>query len=71
MTPAVLIAAIGLNLTNTLVISQVVLSFVLPLQVITLVMFTRRRDLMGSLVQVQATFCAIYLRKHIPGEYGA
>jgi manganese transport protein len=50
MIPAVLVAAIGLNPTGTLVISQVVLSFVLPLPVITLVMFTRRRDLMGSLV---------------------
>jgi len=50
MLPAVIIVAIGLNPTSTLVISQVVLSFVLPLPVITLVMFTRRRDLMGSLV---------------------
>jgi manganese transport protein len=50
MIPAVVVAAIGLNPTGTLVISQVVLSFVLPLPVITLVMFTRRRDLMGSLV---------------------
>lgn len=55
MTPAVLVAAIGLNPTNTLVISQVVLSFVLPLPVITLVMFTRRRDLMGSLVNKAIT----------------
>lgn len=50
MFPAIIVAAIGLNPTSTLVISQVVLSFVLPLPVITLVMFTSRRDLMGSLV---------------------
>lgn len=55
MIPAVAVAAIGLNPTNTLVISQVVLSFVLPLPVITLVMFTRRRDIMGTLVNKSIT----------------
>ncbi len=55
MIPAVLVAAIGLNPTSTLVVSQVVLSFVLPLPVITLVIFTRRRDLMGSLVNKAIT----------------
>ncbi len=55
MLPAVLVAAIGFNPTTTLVISQVVLSFILPLPVITLVMFTRRRDLMGSLVNKAIT----------------
>ncbi len=55
MIPAVLVAWIGLNPTNTLVISQVVLSFVLPLPVITLIMFTRRRDLMGTLVNKAIT----------------
>jgi manganese transport protein len=55
MLPAVIVAWIGLNPTNTLVISQVVLSFVLPLPVITLVMFTSRRDLMGSLVNKPVT----------------
>jgi manganese transport protein len=55
MLPAVLVVAIGFNPINTLVISQVVLSFVLPLPVITLVMFTRRRDLMGTLVNKSIT----------------
>ncbi len=55
MIPAVIVAAIGLNPTNTLVISQVVLSFALPLPVITLIMFTRRRDLMGTLVNKSIT----------------
>ena len=55
MLPAVLVALIGLDPTRTLVISQVVLSFALPLPVITLVMFTRRRDLMGSLVNKAIT----------------
>ena len=52
---AEIVAAIGVNPTNTLVISQDVLSFVLRLPVITLVMFTRRRDLMGSLVNKAIT----------------
>ena len=55
MIPAVVVAAIGLNSTSTLVISQVVLSFVLPLPVITLVMFTSRRDIMGTLVNKRIT----------------
>jgi manganese transport protein len=55
MIPAVLVAAIGINPTATLVISQVVLSFVLPIPVICLVMFTRRRDIMGSLVNKAIT----------------
>ncbi|HEY7418852.1 MAG TPA: Nramp family divalent metal transporter [Ktedonobacteraceae bacterium] len=55
MLPAVLVVAIGLNPTSTLVISQVVLSFALPLPVITMIMFTRRRDLMGSLVNKPIT----------------
>ncbi len=55
MIPAVLVAAIGINPTNTLVISQVILSFALPLPVITLVMFTRRRDIMGTLVNKPLT----------------
>ncbi len=55
MVPAVAVAAIGLNPTSTLVISQVVLSFVLPLPVITLIMFTSRRDIMGTLVNKRIT----------------
>ncbi len=58
MLPAVIVAWIGLNPTNTLVISQVVLSFVLPLPVITLIMFTSRRDLMGTLVNKLITTLA-------------
>jgi manganese transport protein len=55
MIPAVVVAAIGLNPTITLVLSQVVLSFVLPLPVITLVLFTSRRDIMGTLVNKRIT----------------
>jgi manganese transport protein len=55
MLPALIVAAIGVDPTRTLVLSQVVLSFVLPLPVIVLIYFTRRRDLMGSLVNHKLT----------------
>ena len=48
--PSLIVIMIGLDPTRTLVISQVVLSFGLPFAVIPLVMFTRRRNLMGVLV---------------------
>jgi manganese transport protein len=44
-----------LDPTRTLVISQVVLSFGLPFAVIPLVLFSRRRDLMGELVNHRLT----------------
>ena len=50
MAPAIAVIAAGLDPTRTLVISQVVLSFGLPFALVPLVLFTRRRDLMGALV---------------------
>ncbi len=55
MGPAMLVIFIGLNPTRTLVISQVVLSFALPFAIIPLVIFTRRKDLMGILVNRRVT----------------
>jgi len=55
MTPAFVVVALGANATNALVISQVVLSIALPLPMIALVMFTRRRDIMGAFVNTQLT----------------
>ena len=55
MVPAIAVVAIGLNPTRTLVISQVVLSFGLPFALVPLVLFTRRRDLMGSLANARIT----------------
>jgi manganese transport protein len=40
----------GVNVTTTLVISQVILSITLPLPMIALLIFTRRHDIMGSFV---------------------
>jgi manganese transport protein len=45
--PAFVVVAMGVDATRALVLSQVVLSLTLPVPMIALVMFTRRRDLMG------------------------
>ena len=55
MLPALIVVGLGLNPTQTLVISQVVLSFVLPIPVIALVVFTRNRAIMGELVNTRLT----------------
>ena len=55
MAPPILVIAWGLDPTRTLVLSQVVLSFGLPFAIIPLVLFTRRRDIMGELVNHRAT----------------
>ena len=47
MVPAFVVVALGVNATKALVLSQVVLSFALPVPMIALLLFTRRRDLMG------------------------
>jgi manganese transport protein len=55
MAPPIIVIALGLDPTRTLVLSQVVLSFGLPFAIIPLVMFTRRRDVMGPLVNRSVT----------------
>jgi manganese transport protein len=55
MVPAFVVVAFGVNATNALVVSQVVLSVVLPAPMISLVMFTRRRDIMGAFVNSRLT----------------
>lgn len=50
MLPALIVAAIGLDATRALVISQVVLSFGIPPALIPLVLFTGRAEVMGSFV---------------------
>jgi manganese transport protein len=55
MAPSLLVIAVGLEPTRTLVISQVVLSFGLPFAIIPLVIFTSRHDVMGVLVNRRAT----------------
>jgi manganese transport protein len=55
MAPAFVVAAIGVDPSRTLVLSQVVLSFGIPFALIPLVMFTSKRDLMGVLVNHKVT----------------
>jgi manganese transport protein len=55
MVPALLVIFLGFDPTRTLVLSQVVLSFGLPFAVIPLILFTKRRDLMGALVNKRIT----------------
>ncbi len=55
MVPSLIVIAVGLDPTRTLVISQVVLSFGLPFAIIPLVMFTSRKELMGVLVNRKLT----------------
>ncbi|WP_027417630.1 Nramp family divalent metal transporter [Aneurinibacillus terranovensis] len=66
MAPTVVIIALGVDPTQTLVISQVVLSIVLPIPITALIYFTRRKDIMGVLVNkkiitILSTFCAIVI----------
>ncbi len=48
MLPAFVVVGLGVNATNALVVSQVVLSIALPLPMIALLIFTGRRDIMGA-----------------------
>lgn len=58
MTPALVVLALGLPTTDTLVISQVVLSFGIPFALVPLIMITSRRDVMGALVNERRTTIA-------------
>jgi manganese transport protein len=55
MAPALVVLALGADPSHALVISQVVLSFGIPFALIPLVLLTRRRDVMGALVNRPAT----------------
>lgn len=50
MIPAFVVVALGVNATQALVASQVVLSLALPVPMIALVLFTGRADIMGAYV---------------------
>jgi manganese transport protein len=55
MVPSMIVIAIGLDPSQTLVISQVLLSFGLPFAVIPLVIFTSKKEIMGVLVNRKVT----------------
>jgi manganese transport protein len=55
MIPAFVVVAFGVNATNALVVSQVVLSLALPAPVIALLIFTRRKAIMGAFANSRLT----------------
>ncbi len=64
--PAFVVVWLGVNSTNALVMSQVALSIALPAPVVALLIFTRRKDIMGAfansrLTNVAATVGAILI----------
>jgi len=66
MLPALAVLAAGLNPTNALVLSQVVLSFGVPFALVPLVLLTSRRDVMGehvnhAVVRALAWACALVI----------
>jgi len=56
--PSMIVIALGLDPTHTLVISQVILSFGLPFALIPLMLFSQRRDVMGELANRKLTSIA-------------
>jgi manganese transport protein len=58
MLPALVVLAIGLDPTKSLVISQVVLSFGIPFALVPLVVLTSKREIMGELVNRRVTTIA-------------
>jgi len=58
MVPSFAIVALGVDATQALVLSQVVLSLVLPVPMIALLILTQRRDVMGHYVNGRLTAAA-------------
>jgi manganese transport protein len=58
MAPALVVLALGVDLTKSLVISQVVLSFGIPFALVPLVLLTSKREVMGELVNRRITTIA-------------
>jgi manganese transport protein len=61
MLPALVVLELGLPTTASLVVSQVVLSFGIPFALVPLVALTRRKDVMGPLVNRRLTTAAASL----------
>jgi manganese transport protein len=55
MAPSLVVLGLGWDATDTLVISQVVLSFGIPFALVPMIILTRRADIMGALVNRGAT----------------
>jgi manganese transport protein len=55
MAPSLAVVAAGMDTTKALVLSQVVLSLVLPIPMVALVRFTASRDTMGEFANTRLT----------------
>ena len=53
--------ALGYDATRSLVLSQVVLSLVLPVPMLALLLLSRRRDVMGAMVTGRGTMALAWL----------
>ena len=60
MVPAFVVVGLGVNATQALVVSQVILSIALPVPMIALVLFTTRRDIMGEFANRRLTTIAAF-----------
>ncbi len=61
MLPALAILGLGLPVTSSLVVSQVVLSFGIPFALVPLALVTSRRDVMGALVNRRLTSVTMFV----------
>ncbi len=61
MIPAFVVVWLGVNSTDALIVSQVVLSIALPAPVIALLIFTSRKDIMGAFANSRLTNAAAVL----------
>ncbi|MEA2482062.1 MAG: manganese transport protein [Thermoleophilaceae bacterium] len=61
MTPALVVLAVGLDPTQSLVISQVILSFGIPFALVPLVLLTSNSHVMGDMVNRRITTVAAYV----------
>jgi manganese transport protein len=59
MLPALLVLGLGLPATDSLIVSQVVLSFGVPFALVPLALLTRRKDVMGAFVNKPTTTFAL------------
>jgi len=58
MAPAFVVIGLGADPSRTLILSQVILSFGIPFALVPLVLFTAKRDVMGTLANARATTVA-------------
>lgn len=61
LAPALVVLGVGVDPTQALVLSQVVLSFGIPFALVPLVLLTRRTDVMGALVNRRVTTATAWL----------